>query len=425
MGLMRKIIRKALFKFTTFSKKQKQVLTWWADTSPVKDYSGIICDGAIRSGKTVSMSLSFVLWAMHTFDGQNFAMCGKTIGSFRRNVWFWLKFMLMARGYKIEEVRTENLAIITKKGKTNYFYMFGGKDERSQDLIQGLTLAGLFLDEVALMPESFVNQATGRCSVENSKYWFNCNPGGPLHWFNVNWILKKLEKNLLHLHFTMDDNLSLSDKIKARYKAMYTGVFFQRYILGLWVIASGAVYDMFCEVENQYNDGEGPDHSLWYNRYYSIDYGTTNPFAVSEFIEQNNNYYLDNELYYDSKAEGRQKDDAEYVEDLIKFIGDKRYTCIIIDPSASSFKVACRKKGLRIKDADNEVLDGIRLVASLFALRKLKINKDKCPNVLKERSSYIWDEKAAERGEEKPVKQFDHMLDNVRYFCKTIVKKVR
>ena len=162
------------FHFSPFSRKQKQVLTWWCKDSPVHDKDGIIADGAIRSGKTVSMSLSFAMWAMSTFNGQNFAMCGKTIGSFRRNVLFWLKLMLKSRGYSVIDRRADNLIIIRKGDTENYFYIFGGKDERSQDLIQGITLAGVFFDEVALMPESFVNQATGRCSVEGSKFWFNC-----------------------------------------------------------------------------------------------------------------------------------------------------------------------------------------------------------------------------------------------------------
>ena len=179
---------KQYFHFQPFSRKQRQVLNWWTEESPVKDCDGIIADGAIRSGKTVSMSLSFVLWAMSSFQGQNFAMCGKTIGSFRRNVLFWLKLMLKSRGYRVSDHRADNLVIISKGDVENYFYIFGGKDERSQDLIQGITLAGVFFDEVALMPESFVNQATGRCSVDGSKFWFNCNPDGPYHWFKQNWI---------------------------------------------------------------------------------------------------------------------------------------------------------------------------------------------------------------------------------------------
>lgn len=238
---------KAVFRFKPFSKKQRKVLNWWCRSSPVRDYNGIIADGAIRSGKSVAMSLSFVIWAMSEFEACNFAMCGKTIGSFRRNVLFWLKLMLRSRGYSVSEQRTENLVIVRRGSVENYFYVFGGKDERSQDLIQGITLAGVFFDEVALMPESFVNQATGRCSVDGSKFWFNCNPGSPAHWFKTGWIDKRADKRLLYLHFTMDDNLSLSEAVKERYRSTYTGVFFKRYILGEWKSADGVIYRQFAD----------------------------------------------------------------------------------------------------------------------------------------------------------------------------------
>lgn len=238
---------KAVFRFKPFSRKQRKVLNWWCRSSPVRDYNGIIADGAIRSGKSVAMSLSFVIWAMSEFEACNFAMCGKTIGSFRRNVLFWLKLMLRSRGYSVSEQRTENLVVVRRGNLENYFYVFGGKDERSQDLIQGITLAGVFFDEVALMPESFVNQATGRCSVDGSKFWFNCNPGSPAHWFKTGWIDKRADKRLLYLHFTMDDNLSLSEAVKERYRSTYTGVFFKRYILGEWKSADGVIYRQFAD----------------------------------------------------------------------------------------------------------------------------------------------------------------------------------
>lgn len=238
---------KAVFRFKPFSRKQRKVLNWWCRSSPVRDCNGIIADGAIRSGKSVAMSLSFVIWAMSEFEACNFAMCGKTIGSFRRNVLFWLKLMLRSRGYSVSEQRTENLVVVRRGNIENYFYVFGGKDERSQDLIQGITLAGVFFDEVALMPESFVNQATGRCSVDGSKFWFNCNPGSPSHWFKTGWIDKRQDKRLLYLHFTMDDNLSLSEAVKERYRSTYTGVFFKRYILGEWKSADGVIYRQFAD----------------------------------------------------------------------------------------------------------------------------------------------------------------------------------
>lgn len=416
---MKKI--RQIFKFKPFSQKQRKVLNWWCETSPVKDYDGIIADGAIRSGKTLSMSLSFAMWAMSTFNGQNFAMCGKTIGSFRRNVLFWLKQMLRSRGYKVTDHRADNMIIIARGEVENYFYIFGGKDERSQDLIQGITLAGVFFDEVALMPESFVNQATGRCSVDGSKYWFNCNPDGPYHWFKLNWIDKRKEKRILYLHFTMDDNLSLSEKIKERYRSMYAGVFFKRYILGLWCMAEGIIYDMF-DAERHV----GKILSFYKilingNRYVSIDYGTQNATA---FLLWNKGidgvWYCIREYYYSGREKGKQKTDAEYADDLKEWLEETKIKAVIADPSAASFIAELRKRGYKVVKAKNEVEDGIRLVGT-------KLNQDKivfsesCVNTIKEFGSYIWDAKAAERGEDKPVKENDHALDAVRYFVYTIL----
>lgn len=411
---------KQLFKFKPFSQKQRKVLNWWCDASPVKEHDGIIADGAIRSGKTVSMSLSFVMWAMTRFDGQNFAMCGKTIGSFRRNVLFWLKLMLKSRGYKVTDHRADNLVIITKGEKENYFYIFGGKDERSQDLIQGITLAGVFFDEVALMPESFVNQATGRCSVDGSKYWFNCNPDGPYHWFKVNWIDKCKEKNIIYLHFTMDDNLSLSEKIKARYASLYSGVFYQRYILGLWVVAEGIIYDMFSEAKHVVDTILSVTNPKYY---VSCDYGTQNATVFLLWQEGlNGTWYCIDEYYYSGRDETEQKTDNAYADDLETFIGSRMIEAVIVDPSAASFIALLRERKIKVKKAKNDVLDGIRFVGMQLNLEKIKFSR-KCVNTNKEFNSYIWDAKACERGEDKPLKQHDHAMDAVRYFCYTILYK--
>lgn len=411
---------KAIYKFKPFSNKQLKILTWWMPNSPVCDKDGIIADGAIRSGKTLSMSLSFVIWAMTSFTNQNFGMCGKTIGSFRRNVLFWLKLMLRSRGYGVADHRADNLLVVTKGDVTNYFYIFGGKDERSQDLIQGITLAGCFFDEVALMPESFVNQATGRCSVDGSKFWFNCNPDGPYHWFKVNWIDKIIEKNLLYLHFTMDDNLSLSEKIKDRYKSMYSGVFYQRYILGLWVVAEGIIYDMFDRAKHVLNELK----DLITDTYYvSIDYGTQNATVFLLWCKNRKSVWVcTKEYYYSGRDETEQKTDTEYADDLRDFLGGIKPRAVIVDPSAASFIAELRKRGYIIKKAKNDVLDGIRFVATLLNQGLIAFS-DQCTNTIQEFNSYVWDTKASERGEDKPVKQHDHAMDAVRYFCYTIIYK--
>ena len=427
--------KRPIFKFQRFSRKQRQIFTWWADNSPVKDAAGIIADGAIRSGKTVSMSLSFVMWAMARYDGQNFIMAGKTISSFKRNVLQNLKLMLTSRGYHwIYHISGDfpNMLEISRNGKTNYFYIFGGKDEGSQDLVQGITAAGAFFDEVALMPESFVNQATARCSVEGSTWWFNCNPAGPMHWFKLNWIDKRKKKRLLYLHFTMDDNLSLSEKVKERYRSMYVGVFYLRYIKGLLAVAEGLIYTMLTDA-NLYSDEERPPAlKNIASKCITVDYGTTNPCVFLEVWDDGTTLWIDREYRWDSRSEeaqrtgNPQKTDAQYADDMETFMGpeDQDWCEIVIDPSAASFIAELRSRGFYVTTANNEVLDGIRVVGSLLARRMIRINR-KCKGLTGEMRSYVWDDKAAERGEEKPVKQKDHGPDALRYYCYTKLPKWR
>lgn len=403
---------KATFRFKPFSKKQRKVLNWWCDSSPVKDYDGIIADGAIRSGKTVSMSLSFGLWAMENFSGQNFIMSGKTVGSFRRNVLRLWKTMMISRGFVVVDKRSENLVIVTKGDVENYFYIFGGKDEASQDLVQGITAAGAFFDEVALMPESFVNQATARCSVDGSKFWFNCNPASPQHWFKVGWIDKYIEKKLLYLHFTMDDNLSLSEKIKERYKGQYSGVFFQRYIRGLWVLAEGLIYPMFG------SENIAPTIERKYTRYViSMDYGILNPTAMGLWGFYDGVWYQVKEFYHSGRETNQQKTDQDYYEDLERLAGDLRIEHLIIDPSAASFiSLVQQKRRFKVKKAKNDVVDGIRKTASAIQSGKIKVN-DCCTNTIKEYGLYSWDNKTAE---DRPIKDNDHAMDMTRYFVNTM-----
>lgn len=413
--------KKALFKFIPFSLKQKKVLTWWIpEISPHADKDCIIADGAIRSGKTLIMSLSYVIWAMENYNFKNFGMAGKTIGSFKRNVWIQLKLMLMARGYKVRKIPdtdSNNAYVITKGEKENYFYIFGGKDERSQDLVQGFTAAGFFFDEVALMPESFVNQAVGRCSEEGSKLWFNCNPEGPFHWFKINWIDKLEEKNAFRLQFNIDDNPSLSSKRKDFYKRMFSGVFYQRFILGQWVLAEGIIYDMFSKEKHVV-----PTIDRNYSKFYiSIDYGTQNPTTFSKWGLYNGIWYKVDEYYHSGKDSSLQKTDEEYYRDLERFIGADPIESIIIDPSAASFITLIRRKNkFKVQKAKNNVLQGIRNKSSALQQGKILYN-DCCKKTFEELAAYCWDPKASERGEDKPIKDNDHCMDADRYFVNTII----
>ncbi len=421
-----------MIKFKTFSIKQIKVLSWWQPSSPYKDYNGIIADGSIRAGKTVAMAVSFIIWSMSAYNGMQFGMSGKSIGSFKRNVIFWLRPLLKLRGYST--VYKDDTLIVKKKvidketnqkvTIENYYYVFGGRDERSQDFIQGLTAAGWFFDEVALQPESFVNQAIGRCSVEGSKLFFNCNPDSPMHWFKTEFIDKADEKKLLHIHFIMADNPSLSKKKIKIYESMFSGVFYLRFILGLWVLAEGIIFDMVDD-NNYYTEPLAEQLKLESARYISIDYGITNPMAFGNYYDKWEIIYKDDEYYYNSKEKGKQKSDPEYLEDLKKFIAKEPYPVeqIIIDPSATSFKVLLRNEGYRIKDADNEVLEGIKIMSSALHQNKLKINKNNCIMFQKEIGAYCWDTKARDRGLEKPIKENDHAMDESRYLINTIMKK--
>lgn len=397
-----------------------KIMSWWRAASPYADFDGIIADGAIRSGKTVSMSLSFVIWAMSAFGGKNFAICGKTVGSLRRNVITGLKQMMTGSGYHIADRLTENLLIISGGGKVNYFYLFGGKDESSQNLIQGITLAGAFFDEVALMPESFVNQATARCSVEGAKWWFNCNPEGPFHWFKQNWIDRAEERRLLYIHFLMTDNLTLSTRTLEKYRNMYTGVFARRFIMGEWAAADGVIYSMFDTTENVLPDVTfRPEREL-----IAVDYGTFNPCVFLHLYAAGTGdgirHYVDREYYHSGRGEqggaAVQKDDAQYAWDMLTFTGGRKDIPIIVDPSASSFITRLRHDGFtNVIPAKNAVAKGIAAVSVELTGRRLTFSPD-CVNTLREIPSYVWDVKHAERtGEDRPLKENDHCCDALRY----------
>lgn len=382
-------------------------MTWW-NRPRFKNYDGIICDGSIRSGKTVAMTVGFVMWAMANFSGCNFAICGKTIASLRRNVTSNLPTWL-AGVFNFREHVSNNKITVTAAGRTNSFYLFGGKDESSAALIQGITLAGILLDEVALMPKSFVDQACARCSVEGSKLWFNCNPEGPLHWFYVTWILEAKRRNMLHLHFTMDDNLSLSEGVKQRYENLYSGVFYDRFIRGLWVVAEGLIYTMF---NKEYH--VVPDEQRPYDSYYiSCDYGTINPTSIGLWGRAGGKWYRVKEYYFDSRKAGRQKTDEEHYAELEALAGSLPVKAVIVDPSAASFIEVIRRHGrFRVDKASNAVIDGIRNVATRLQTGDIFICAN-CTDCIREFGMYRWDEKAIT---DRPIKENDHSMDDVRYF---------
>ena len=399
----------------SFSPKQRTVLTWWMPGNRNAHFDAIVCDGAVRSGKTLAMGLSFFLWAMTCFDGKKFGVCGKTIASLKRNVLSEILPRLEEFGAVWKEKRTENLVTVTFRGRRNQFYIFGGRDESSASLIQGITFAGVLLDEVALMPQSFVEQACARCSVSGSRLWFNCNPAGPSHWFYKMWILEAQKRNCLRLHFTMEDNPSLTEAIRERYRRLYTGVFYRRFILGQWAQAEGRVYDFFePDMVGKVPQGK---FDQWY---VSCDYGTVNPTSMGLWGRCGGVWYRVKEFYFSSRQQMRQMTDEEYAAALQDLVGQRHVTAVIVDPSAASFIEVLRRRGWNVRKAENDVLSGIRLTADCLKDGRIVICEG-CADCLREMDEYVWDLGSGTK--DRVRKEHDHAMDDMRYFVSTVIGK--
>lgn len=439
---------KIKFKWKPFSEKQLKIMTWWCDNSPVRDKDGIIADGAVRSGKTISMAPSFVMWAMNNYNGYDFALCGKTIGSLKRNVLNTLFTQCASLNLEWQYKRTENLIIIIKNKGTageriNYFYTFGGKDESSQDLIQGMTLAGVFFDEVALMPQSFVTQAEARCSVEGAKFWYNCNPKGPTHYFYKEYIEKEAYnvKNLLYLHFTMDDNLTLSEKVKEKYKRMFAGVFYQRNILGLWVTAEGKIYKSF-------GKDNIIDVNAWYERSngryihklrqqigavtIGVDFGGSGSSTAFTAMAYTRDFY-----YAVLVKEKRIKEEItpeqlnQMFVDFVKEVQTEYPTCRVAYCDSAEqvlirgLKMACIKAKLAIdiKNAKKgPIIDRIRFGTAMFSQQRYFIISN-CFESIEAYENAVWDDKKDDTRLDDGSTNIDN-LDSAEYSQEKYIKRM-
>jgi PBSX family phage terminase large subunit len=395
---------------TSFSNKQLQVLRF----PYLKKYQAIIADGSIRSGKTVSMLVAYILWAMHTFDKQSFALCGKTVKVAERNLIkvLW-NIQYFHNEFVMNYVKTESLLTVTRGKTINYFYIFGGKDESSYQLIQGVTLAGAFFDEVALMPESFVNQATGRCSVDGSLFWFNCNPENPNHWFYNSWIKKAEQMQALYLHFTMEDNPSLTESIKQRYESMYDGVFYDRYIKGLWVKAEGIIYRKFADNPENYIIDEAPSDITFVQ--VGVDFGGTTSgttFIATGFSAFRRVGVIEAVRYVDKTYKNPSPYDIvidnltpELLDKLYKEFSEmvyEKYKKAFVTRADSAEQVLIR--GLKSTIAANglhteirnakkiEILERIKLVLKLISQNRFYVVRH-CQSFIKAMKDALWDSK--------------------------------
>ena len=389
------------------SDKQRKILAF-----PFTKYDALICDGAIRSGKTTFMTIAFIDDAMRRYNNKVFGICGKTVETTIKNIITpYISLSYSQKKYGLKWKKQEKILVVSCGDVKNYFEVFGGKDESSFMYVQGRTFAGVFFDETALLPKSFVDQACARCSVDGSRMWFNCNPESPEHWFYKEWICELEKHNAIRLSFRLEDNPALSEKIIQRYKSMYTGVFFDRYILGLWCVAEGLVY-------NFGEDNITDEIPLNGEYYISIDYGTMNPFSAGLWCVLGGKAVRIKEYYYNGREKGVQKTDEDYCESVADLARGYNIKQVIVDPSAASFKASLRKHGFKTRDANNDVLDGIRRTAVFLKNGNIKIHRS-CADSIAEFGLYRWDDKAAS---DTVIKEHDHAMDDIRYFCNTIMK---
>ena len=408
-------------KINRFGEKAHKFIT-----TPIKDDSRItILEGSVRSSKTFAMHPKLLILNETGPEGLGI-ITGVSKNTIYDNVLRDLFDIIGKRNYRYNRM-TGDLELFGKPWK-----VVGAKDEGSEKYIRGITLAKAYCDELILMPEAFFKQLLNRMSIEGARLYGTTNPGTPFHWLYREYITdpEKLASNMVKvLHFGLNDNPSLAAEYKDFIKSAYKGVFYQRFILGLWVVAEGAIYKDAWTDENIFTDAEIAAKRLdkdYVDRYVVIDYGTTNPCVFLDIVDDGDTLWCLREYYWDSKEQTQQKTDAQYADDLQAWMTEDSQ--IIVDPSAASFKAELLQRGIVSFgddiNGDNEVLDGIRMTSAMLARKKFKVHES-CTNTKIELQAYSWDEKAALRGEEKPLKEHDHTCDCVRMAIKTKIPSWR
>jgi len=388
------------FTFKPFSPKQRRLMYWWREGSPHADCNMVIADGAVRSGKTIAMICGFFLWSFDTFEGETFILAGKTIGALKKNVIAPALAILKAWGRKYHYVSSGDEARIEVGG--NVYYLYDAHNERSQDRLQGLTAAGALADEVALFPRSFVEQMIARCSVDGAKLWLNCNPESPAHFVKAELIDKARQKNIYVLHFRMEDNLTLSERIRTFFRNAFSGVFYRRFILGEWTLTDGLVYQDFANDPNEYTITEIPP--IMYATI-GVDFGGTgsaHSFTLTGFTPRFESIVILSE-YYHSNKDGKALNPVQLQNAFVEFVREARQKFKVYEAFCDSAEqtliqglqsaVAAAGITIEIKNArKGPINDRIAFYNSMIAQRRFFIHKS-CTNTIKAMCEAVYNSK--------------------------------
>lgn len=367
-----------------------------------------LLEGSVSSGKTWVSLVLWGFWVATMPADKLYLMCGKSLTTLKRNCLI-----------PLEELFGRSNFQFSTSAKEAYLFgrrilLEGANDARSESKIRGLTLQGAYCDELTLFPRDFFVMLLSRLRVPGAKLIATTNPDSPEHWLKKEYIDRRTELDMLVVRFLLDDNTTLDPQYVAAVKAEYTGVFYNRFILGEWCLAEGIVYPQFDRTQHvrQLEEPQGK----WY---ISVDYGTLNAFSAGLWCYDGNTAYRVSEWYYSGREQRRQLTNAQYLKHIQALAEGKKIESVIVDPSAASFITELRQAGLTVRKGRNDVVDGIRRVSTALQQGKLLFSPD-CRDCIREFSLYRWDEKAAE---DRPIKENDHAMDDVRYFVSTILRQ--
>ncbi len=426
------MMKRKEFVFQPFSLKQRRLMYWWAEGSPHRACDMVIADGAIRSGKTVAMICGFLLWSLHSFSGETFILAGKTIGALKKNVIAPALQILCAWGLPYKYVSSGDEARL--EIGSNVYYLYDAHNERSQDRLQGLTAAGALADEVALFPQSFVEQMIGRCSVDGARIWLNCNPENPAHYVKTELIDRAEEKRIYHLHFLMDDNLTLSQQTRDKYYRMFSGVFYRRFILGEWALTDGLVYPQLANAPQDYITAELPPIQY---AVIGVDFGGTgsaHSFTLTGFTPRFERVVILLEYYHNNKTDGTLSP-TELEEAFVRFAQQAKQRFRVYEAYCDSaeqtliqgLRIAAARAGLGI-DIRNAVKgpinDRIAFTNSMIAQGRFLLHSS-CTNTVKALCEAVYDSKMPT----EDVRLDDgttniDSLDSFEYSCESVMSDI-